>query len=88
MDGMCAAVTAGREMMVHEVGGRTECFGGGAGGGEDVAFEMLRVAVGAAVSGRRINGKTEVWANDCPGDPCAKHVRTTDLRTLSLAPGI
>ena len=29
-----------------------------------------------------------VRANDCPGDPCANRVRTTNLRTVSLAPGI
>ena len=88
MDGMCAAVTAVMEMMVHEVNGKTEFFRGCPADWKDVSFENIRLSDGTAVSGRRINGKTEVWANDCPGDPCAKHVRTTDLRTLSPAPGI
>ena len=88
MDGMCAAVTAVMEMMVHEVNGKTEFFRGCPADWKDVSFENIRLSDGTAVSGRRINGKTEVRANDCPGDPCANRVRTTDLRTVSIAPGI
>ena len=61
MDGMCAAVTAVMEMMVHEVNGKTEFFRGCPADWKDVSFENIRLSDGTAVSGRRINGKTEVW---------------------------
>ena len=60
MDGACAAVTAAMEMMAHETNGKVEFFKGCPDSWKDVSFENLALSDGTRVSGRRLNGKTEV----------------------------
>ena len=60
MDGQCAAAAAVMELMVHEVGGRTEFFRGCPDSWKDVAFENIALSDGTRVSGRRRNGKAEI----------------------------
>ena len=61
MDGQCAAVTAVMELMVHEVNGKVEYFRGCPESWKDVSFENIRLSDGTKVSGRRLNGKVEIF---------------------------
>ena len=60
MDGMCAAVTAIMELMVHDVNGKSEFFRGCPASWIDVSFENIRLSDGRRASGRRVNGKVSV----------------------------
>ena len=61
MDGMCAAVTAIMELMVHDTYGKTEYFKGCPEGWKNVSFENIRLADGTCVSGVRENGKVQIF---------------------------
>ena len=61
MDGQCAAATAVMELLVHEVNGKVEYFRGCPAGWKDVSFENIRLSDGTAVSGRRVDGKVEIF---------------------------
>ena len=60
MDGQCAAATAVMELMVHEVGGKTEFFRGCPDSWKEVSFENVALSDGTRVSGRRVDGKAEI----------------------------
>ena len=60
MDGQCAAATAVLEMMVHEVGGKTEFFRGCPESWREVSFENVALSDGTRVSGTRIDGRVSV----------------------------
>ncbi len=60
MDGACAAATAVMELMVHEVNGKVEYFRGCPEEWRDVSFENVALSDGRRVSGRRVDGKTEI----------------------------
>ena len=60
MDGQCAAATAVLEMMVHEVGGKTEFFRGCPESWREVSFENVALSDGTRVSGKRIDGHVSV----------------------------
>ena len=64
MDGQCAAATAVMELLVHEVEGKTEFFRGCPSEWEDVAFENLALSDGRRVSGRRLNGRVEIFRDN------------------------
>lgn len=61
MDGMCAAVTAIMELMVHDTYGKTEYFKGCPESWKNVSFENIRLADGTCVSGVRENGKVQIF---------------------------
>ena len=61
MDGMCAAVTAVMEMMVHDTFGKTEYFKGCPESWKKVSFENILQSDGTRVSGVRENGKVQIF---------------------------
>ena len=61
MDGMCAAVTAIMEMMVHDTCGKTEYFKGCPESWKKVSFENILHSDGTRVSGVRENGKVTIF---------------------------
>ena len=74
MDGQCAAVTAVMELMVHEVNGKVEYFRGCPESWKDVSFENVALADGRRVSGRRLNGRAEIFWGDRSVPPVADDV--------------
>jgi len=63
MDGMCGAVTAILELMVHEVGGTTRYFLGCPAEWKDVSFAGIRHSDGTVLSGRRTDGVAKVGSS-------------------------
>ena len=64
MDGMCAAVTAIMELMVHDVNGEPKYFLGCPASWKEVSFENIRLSDGRIASGRRCRGKVSVTISD------------------------
>ena len=60
MDGQCAAATAAMELLVHEVGGKTEFFRGCSESWREVSFENIALSDGRRASGKRVGGKTTI----------------------------
>lgn len=66
MDGQCAATAAVLELMVHEVNGKNEFFRGCPREWREVSFRNILLSDGTRVSGRRVDGKVEVFPGDAP----------------------
>ena len=66
MDGMCAAVTAVMELLVHDVNGKTHYFRGCPESWKEVSFKNIRLADGRKVSGSRVNGVPTVSVSSAP----------------------
>jgi hypothetical protein len=67
MDGMCAAVTAIMELLVHEVNGKTHYFRGCPESWKEVSFKNIRLSDGRKVSGSRVNGVSKLSVSP---EPC------------------